>query len=49
MAMKNERAVGLASVKIKLSGGILGERIDFRYDEEGKPMPLYVDCAQGCM
>lgn len=49
MAMKHKRAGGVASVKINISGGILGERIDFRYDEEGNPMPFYVDCAQGCM
>jgi len=46
MEMKDECAAGLASVKIQLSGGLIGERINFRYDEQGKPLPLYVNCLQ---
>ena len=46
LAMKHATAGGTRSLKIQIAGGIIGERFHYRHNEEGKPVPSYIDCAE---
>jgi hypothetical protein len=45
MAMKHANVGGKECLKIQIAGGILGERFHYQHDEEGRPVPSYVQCA----
>ena len=46
LAKKHEQVGGTPSLKIHIAGGIIGQRICYRQDKEGKPLPFYVNCAK---
>jgi len=46
MAMKDVETSQRKLRWIEIAGGIIGERFHYRHDEEGKPVPSYVDCAK---
>lgn len=45
LAMKHTTVGGARSLKIQIAGGVIGERFHYSHDIDGKPIPLYVNCA----
>ena len=45
LALKHATACSARSLKIQIEGGIIGERFSYLHDEDGIPVPSYVNCA----